>query len=186
MSDASSLLGSDTGPVDVEVGDGEVIVDSSGKRSEQNDDEEDPASVLPPEQEEEEEEMTQITKKYGGLLLRKPPLISQDHERAFFDSADWALAKQGPHKQPRGPLEPKLQRSPQQQMRSRRSAYAPHSPSVESSLSPGFDTGSSNAAQSNELCESNDRSQEGVSPGEGYLPGQDAEEALSVRGRVGN
>lgn len=66
-----------------------------------------------------------IRKKYGGLLLRKTPLISkvvslifssffpspfsqllwvcgssyklpdhmQDHDRAFFDSADWALGK---------------------------------------------------------------------------------------------
>ncbi|XP_010259350.1 PREDICTED: uncharacterized protein LOC104598815 isoform X2 [Nelumbo nucifera] len=32
-------------------------------------------------------------KKYG-LLPRKKPLISKDHERAFFDSADWALGKQ--------------------------------------------------------------------------------------------
>ncbi|XP_010258302.1 PREDICTED: uncharacterized protein LOC104598097 isoform X2 [Nelumbo nucifera] len=51
-----------------------------------------------------------IKKKYGGLLPKKPPLISKDHERAFFDSADWALGKQGA--KPKGPLEalrPKLQ-----------------------------------------------------------------------------
>uniref|UniRef100_A0A2N9J5V3 Endosulphine n=1 Tax=Fagus sylvatica TaxID=28930 RepID=A0A2N9J5V3_FAGSY len=91
-----------------------------------------------------------VRKKYGGLLPRKPPLISKDHERAFFDSADWALGKQGAQK-PKGPLEalrPKLQFSvchhfnnalspsssclyythqptPHQQVRSRRSAYAP-------------------------------------------------------------
>jgi hypothetical protein len=34
-----------------------------------------------------------LKKKYGGLLPKKPPLISKDHERAFFDSADWALGK---------------------------------------------------------------------------------------------
>ncbi|KAG1330494.1 hypothetical protein COCNU_02G004620 [Cocos nucifera] len=34
-----------------------------------------------------------IRKKYGGMLPKKPPLISKDHERAYFDSADWALGK---------------------------------------------------------------------------------------------
>ncbi|KAK4261071.1 hypothetical protein QN277_004122 [Acacia crassicarpa] len=68
-----------------------------------------------------------VKKKYGGILPRKPPLISKDHERAFFDSADWALGKQGAEK-PKGPLEalrPKLQPTPNQPVRSRRSAYAP-------------------------------------------------------------
>ncbi|KMT07027.1 hypothetical protein BVRB_6g153580 [Beta vulgaris subsp. vulgaris] len=68
-----------------------------------------------------------IKKKYGGILPKKKPLISKDHEHAFFDSADWALGKQGGHK-PKGPLEalrPKLQPTPHQQVRSRRSAYAP-------------------------------------------------------------
>ncbi|XP_071694046.1 uncharacterized protein [Rutidosis leptorrhynchoides] len=67
-----------------------------------------------------------IKKKYGGLLPRKTPLISKDHDRAFFDSADWALGK-GLQKS-KGPLEalrPKLQPTPHQQARSRRSAYAP-------------------------------------------------------------
>ncbi|XP_049934162.1 uncharacterized protein LOC116256452 isoform X3 [Nymphaea colorata] len=69
-----------------------------------------------------------IKKKYGGILPKKPPLISKDHEHAFFDSADWALGKQGAqedHK--KGPLEalrPKLQPTPQE-VRSRRSVYAP-------------------------------------------------------------
>ncbi|KDP22673.1 hypothetical protein JCGZ_02515 [Jatropha curcas] len=52
-----------------------------------------------------------IKKKYGGIVPKKPPLISKDHERAYFDSADWALGKQGGEK-PKGPLEalrPKLQ-----------------------------------------------------------------------------
>ncbi|XP_042412288.1 uncharacterized protein LOC122001553 isoform X2 [Zingiber officinale] len=71
---------------------------------------------------EQEEEV--IKKKYGGIVPKKPPLISKDHERAYFDSADWALGK-GAEK-PKGPLEalrPKLQPT-QQQTRSRRSAYA--------------------------------------------------------------
>ncbi|KAG6764086.1 hypothetical protein POTOM_031544 [Populus tomentosa] len=38
-----------------------------------------------------------MTKKYGGLAPKKKPLISKDHERAFFDSADWALCKRTPH-----------------------------------------------------------------------------------------
>ncbi|XP_019449263.1 PREDICTED: uncharacterized protein LOC109351976 isoform X3 [Lupinus angustifolius] len=37
-------------------------------------------------------------------MPKKPPLISKDHERAYFDSADWALGKQGVQK-PKGPLE---------------------------------------------------------------------------------
>ncbi|PWA69984.1 endosulphine [Artemisia annua] len=67
-----------------------------------------------------------IKKKYGGLLPRKTPLISKDHDRAFFDSADWALGK-GSQKS-KGPLEalrPKLQPTPHHQARSRRSSYAP-------------------------------------------------------------
>ncbi|KAK1285926.1 Uncharacterized protein QJS10_CPB20g01401 [Acorus calamus] len=75
----------------------------------------------------EEEEV--MKKKYGGLLPKKPPLISKDHERAFFDSADWALGKQGaPVEKPKNLIEalrPKLQPTPHQQVRSRRSAYAP-------------------------------------------------------------
>ncbi|XP_037406132.1 uncharacterized protein LOC119268580 isoform X1 [Triticum dicoccoides] len=68
-----------------------------------------------------------IKKKYGGKIPKKSPLISKDHERAFFDSADWALGKQGgnPNK-PKGPLEalrPKLQPT-QQNARARRSSYA--------------------------------------------------------------
>ncbi|CAK9183734.1 unnamed protein product [Ilex paraguariensis] len=95
-------------------------------------------SPMPSPQEEEEV----IKKKYGGLIPKKPPLISkvdmhssllplvvlmvaiEDHERAFFDSADWALGK-GAQKS-KGPLEalrPKLQPTPHQQVR--RSAYAP-------------------------------------------------------------
>uniref|UniRef100_A0A453EL24 cAMP-regulated phosphoprotein 19-related protein n=1 Tax=Aegilops tauschii subsp. strangulata TaxID=200361 RepID=A0A453EL24_AEGTS len=55
-----------------------------------------------------------IKKKFGGLIPKKPPLISKDHERAYFDSADWALGKSGQQgvAKPKGPLEalrPKLQ-----------------------------------------------------------------------------
>ncbi|CAD5316750.1 unnamed protein product [Arabidopsis thaliana] len=73
-----------------------------------------------------ESEENAIKKKYGGLLPKKIPLISKDHERAFFDSADWALGKQKGQK-PKGPLEalrPKLQPTPQQQPRARRMAYS--------------------------------------------------------------
>uniref|UniRef100_A0A6N2N063 Endosulphine n=1 Tax=Salix viminalis TaxID=40686 RepID=A0A6N2N063_SALVM len=67
-----------------------------------------------------------VKKKYGGIMPKKPPLISKDHERAFFDSADWALGKQGAEK-PKGPLEalrPKLQPT-QQQTRYRKSPCGP-------------------------------------------------------------
>lgn len=69
-----------------------------------------------------------IKKKFGGLMPKKPPLISKDHERAYFDSADWALGKQGQGvAKPKGPLEalrPKLQPTrQQQQQRARRSIY---------------------------------------------------------------
>ncbi|CAA3027403.1 ribosome biogenesis erb1 isoform X2 [Olea europaea subsp. europaea] len=67
-----------------------------------------------------------VKKKYGGIMPKKPPLISKDHERAYFDSADWALGKQGVEK-PKGPLEalrPKLQPT-QQQTRYRKSPCAP-------------------------------------------------------------
>ncbi|KAJ6738703.1 ENDOSULFINE [Salix koriyanagi] len=64
-------------------------------------------SSMPSSKQEEEA----VKKKYGGILPKKPPLISKDHERAYFDSADWALGKHGADK-PKGPLEalrPKLQ-----------------------------------------------------------------------------
>ncbi|KAM0866173.1 hypothetical protein ACQ4PT_042796 [Festuca glaucescens] len=69
-----------------------------------------------------------IKKKFGGLIPKKPPLISKDHERAYFDSADWALGKSGQQgvSKPKGPLEalrPKLQPTRQHQQRSRSSIY---------------------------------------------------------------
>ncbi|PPD80577.1 hypothetical protein GOBAR_DD22487 [Gossypium barbadense] len=73
-----------------------------------------------------QQEEAVVKKKYGGIMPKKPPLISKDHERAYFDSADWALGKQGVEK-PKGPLQalrPKLQPT-QQQTRYRKSPYAP-------------------------------------------------------------
>ncbi|KAJ9154581.1 hypothetical protein P3X46_027901 [Hevea brasiliensis] len=75
----------------------------------------------------EELEGSSMTKKYGGLVPKKKPLISKDHERAFFDSADWALWKQGAgvNQKPTVAIEtlrPKLQRTPHQQLPPRRPA----------------------------------------------------------------
>ncbi|XP_062202377.1 uncharacterized protein LOC133904819 isoform X1 [Phragmites australis] len=86
-----------------------------------------------------QEEEAAIKKKYGGILPRKTPLISKDHERAYFDSADWALGKQGgaPSK-PKGPLEalrPKLQPT-QQSARARRTPYASADNDESLNLSP--------------------------------------------------
>ncbi|XP_022761262.1 uncharacterized protein LOC111307510 [Durio zibethinus] len=72
-------------------------------------------------------EETTMTKKYGGLVPKKKPLISKDHERAFFDSADWALCKQGAGFDQKSTvaietLRPKLQRTPHQQLPPRRPA----------------------------------------------------------------
>ncbi|CAA0829379.1 cAMP-regulated phosphoprotein 19-related protein [Striga hermonthica] len=66
-------------------------------------------------------------KKYGGLVPKKKPLISKDHERAFFDSADWALCKQGAGIDQKTTkaietLRPKLQKTPRQQLPPRRPA----------------------------------------------------------------
>lgn len=70
----------------------------------------------------EEEEM--IRKKYGGIVPKRR-LISKDNERAYFDSADWALGKHGATKgeEPNGTVEalqPKLQPTPHQQCPARR------------------------------------------------------------------
>lgn len=78
-----------------------------------------------------EQEEAAVKKKYGGIMPKKPPLISKDHERAFFDSADWALGKkQGsqPGQKPKSSVEglrPKLQPTPHQPLPSRRASYAP-------------------------------------------------------------
>eukprot|EP00850_Spirogloea_muscicola_P020291 SM000212S06884 [mRNA] locus=s212:19705:21226:+ [translate_table: standard] len=59
-----------------------------------------------------QEQEAMLRKKYGGLLP-KNPLICKDHERKFFDSADWALNNQGAARpKPRMPqedLQPKFE-----------------------------------------------------------------------------
>ncbi|XP_059289280.1 uncharacterized protein LOC132042781 [Lycium ferocissimum] len=72
-------------------------------------------------------ETTSTGNKYGGLMPKKKPLISKDHERAFFDSADWALCKQGAGVDQKSTvaietLRPKLQRTTHQQLPPRRPA----------------------------------------------------------------
>ncbi|KAK4380099.1 hypothetical protein RND71_001961 [Anisodus tanguticus] len=72
-------------------------------------------------------QMTSTGNKYGGLTPKKKPLISKDHERAFFDSADWALCKQGAGVDQKSTvaietLRPKLQRTAHQQLPPRRPA----------------------------------------------------------------
>ncbi|KAJ6982392.1 hypothetical protein NC653_025487 [Populus alba x Populus x berolinensis] len=72
-------------------------------------------------------EAASTTKKYGGLAPKKKPLISKDHERAFFDSADWALCKQGAGVNQKSTvaietLRPKLQRTPHHPLPPRRPA----------------------------------------------------------------
>eukprot|EP00850_Spirogloea_muscicola_P012164 SM000078S22023 [mRNA] locus=s78:39459:40718:+ [translate_table: standard] len=61
-----------------------------------------------------QEQEAMLKKKYGGLLP-KNPLICKDHERKFFDSADWALNNQGAARpKPRMPqedLQPKFEDS---------------------------------------------------------------------------
>ncbi|KAG9459608.1 hypothetical protein H6P81_004116 [Aristolochia fimbriata] len=74
-----------------------------------------------------QEEGAIFGKKYGGLLPKKKPLISKDNERAFFDSADWALGKQEGSMGQKSKtmveaLRPKLQRTPHQQLPPRRPA----------------------------------------------------------------
>ncbi|XP_062209179.1 uncharacterized protein LOC133910954 [Phragmites australis] len=65
--------------------------------------------------------------KYGGISPKKP-LINKGHERAYFDSADWVLGKQGASnnstKGPAEPLKPKLQRTAYHHLPPRRPACA--------------------------------------------------------------
>uniref|UniRef100_A0A0E0MLY7 Negatively light-regulated protein n=1 Tax=Oryza punctata TaxID=4537 RepID=A0A0E0MLY7_ORYPU len=56
------------------------------------------------------EKETYAENKYGGITPKKP-LISKDHERAYFDSADWVLGKQAANGSARAAIEslkPKL------------------------------------------------------------------------------
>ncbi|CAA2984101.1 uncharacterized protein LOC111385535 [Olea europaea var. sylvestris] len=74
-----------------------------------------------------DDKVASIDKKYAGLMPKKKPLISKDHERAFFDSADWALCKQGAGVDQQSmvvieTLQPKLERTPHQQLPPRKPA----------------------------------------------------------------
>ncbi|KAK9086324.1 hypothetical protein Syun_028718 [Stephania yunnanensis] len=74
-----------------------------------------------------EQEAISHVSKYGGLVPKKKPLITKDHARAFFDSADWALGKQGviADQKSRATIEtlrPKLERTPHQQLPPRKPA----------------------------------------------------------------
>ncbi|XP_031485049.1 uncharacterized protein LOC116254099 isoform X2 [Nymphaea colorata] len=72
-----------------------------------------------------EEKVSSTASRYGGIAPKKKPLISKDGKRAFFDSADWALDKQGAGQESEcaaGSLQPKLQRTPHQQLPPRRPA----------------------------------------------------------------
>uniref|UniRef100_A0ACD5VTG7 Uncharacterized protein n=1 Tax=Avena sativa TaxID=4498 RepID=A0ACD5VTG7_AVESA len=93
----------------------------SGEKVEETQDQNEGGGMPSPQEEE-----AAIKKKYGGRMPKKSPLISKDQERAFFDSADWALGKQGGSaSKPKGPLEalrPKLQVSIQMLMRCKTSA----------------------------------------------------------------
>ncbi|KAJ3699778.1 hypothetical protein LUZ61_003483 [Rhynchospora tenuis] len=66
-------------------------------------------------------------KKYGGIAPKKP-LISKDHERAYFDSADWVLGKQGANnnnsRNAVESLKPKLKRTPHHQLPPRKPTCA--------------------------------------------------------------
>eukprot|EP00267_Zea_mays_P028342 XP_008658189.1 uncharacterized protein LOC100217147 isoform X8 [Zea mays] len=66
-------------------------------------------------------------KKYGGIAPKKKPLISKDHERAYFDSADWVLGKQAANSSTRATVEslkPKLKRTPHHQLPPRKPTCA--------------------------------------------------------------
>ncbi|KAG8096277.1 hypothetical protein GUJ93_ZPchr0013g35758 [Zizania palustris] len=75
------------------------------------------------------EEEARIEKKYGGIAPKKP-LISKDHERAYFDSADWVLGKQGANSSSSNSraavetLKPKLKRTPHHQLPPRKPTFA--------------------------------------------------------------
>ncbi|CAI5469727.1 unnamed protein product [Closterium sp. Naga37s-1] len=75
------------------------------------------------------EQEARLKKKYGGALPKKKGLLSKGHERAFFDSAEWAIQKQkgGEVKPPaanEGGLQPKLEPTPHQPFPARRSSLS--------------------------------------------------------------
>lgn len=72
-------------------------------------------------------QQTVTEKKFGGIAPKKP-LISKDHERAYFDSADWVLGKQAASNNAQAAaiesLKPKLKRTPHHQLPPRKPACA--------------------------------------------------------------
>ncbi|GJP40208.1 hypothetical protein CLOM_g24485 [Closterium sp. NIES-68] len=78
------------------------------------------------------EQEARLKKKYGGALPKKKGLLSKGHERAFFDSAEWAIQKQkGEAKPPatnEGSLQPKLEPTPHQPFPARRSSLSEPDP----------------------------------------------------------
>ncbi|XP_062188513.1 uncharacterized protein LOC133891781 [Phragmites australis] len=72
-------------------------------------------------------EEASIEKKYGGIAPKKP-LISKDHERSYFDSADWVLGKQAANSSSARAaiesLKPKLKRTPHHQLPPRKPTCA--------------------------------------------------------------
>eukprot|EP00850_Spirogloea_muscicola_P004455 SM000019S04999 [mRNA] locus=s19:458387:459342:+ [translate_table: standard] len=79
-----------------------------------------------------------LKKKYGGLLP-KNPLICKDHERKFFDSADWALNNQGAARpKPRmsqEDLQPKFEPTLRTPLPARRSSLVPENETSHSQAS---------------------------------------------------
>ncbi|KAF8680740.1 hypothetical protein HU200_045583 [Digitaria exilis] len=63
-------------------------------------------------------------------MAPKKPLISKNHERAYFDSADWVLGKQGANSSSSAgaaaieSLKPKLKRTPHHQLPPRKPTCA--------------------------------------------------------------
>ncbi|CAI5458161.1 unnamed protein product [Closterium sp. Yama58-4] len=73
------------------------------------------------------EQEARLKKKYGGALPKKKGLLSKGHERAFFDSAEWAIQKQKGAKlaaPAEEGLQPKLEPTPHQPATGRRSGLA--------------------------------------------------------------
>ncbi|CAL9045592.1 uncharacterized protein LOC135584660 isoform X1 [Musa acuminata AAA Group] len=59
-----------------------------------------------------------VENKYGSIVPKKQ-LISKDHERAYFDSADWVLGMAGTSSKTKTAtesLKPKLKRTPHHQL----------------------------------------------------------------------
>lgn len=95
----------------------------------------------------EREQEAKLAKKYGGLAKRK--IMPKDH--AYFDSADWALSKQGVKPadsaggqvgQATTALPPRLAPQAPEELRPRRSSHLGETSSLGSSLGLPNDSGS--------------------------------------------